>query len=166
APAALAHAGDDERAQLPGRPRVDVDGLHEDIARRVLAVDVEGARGGGVVHEDLDRGAERIARGVDDAAAVERRVGEVGGDRDGGAAGLADLGDGLVERTWERVLARVRRPARDADRRALGGEPAGDRPADATARAGDDRRPSLEDPGSGHAGILANESGPASGRQP
>ena len=97
---------------------------------------------GRVVHQDVGS-AELRDRLADQSFAVFR-LGQVGLDRDRGAAGRADLLGCFADRPGQRRTGRVGGAGDDRDRGALGAEPPGDLRADAPARAGDDRYLAVE----------------------
>ena len=116
-------------------------------------------RGAAALFTRMSTGAPNASRGrATIAAAVERGVGEVGGDRGGPPAAARISATVSSSDPGQRVRARARGAAGDADRGTLGGEPLRDRLADAPAGAGHDGDASLTVTGSRHAGILANES--------
>ena len=96
----------------------------------------------GVVHEDVDRAEGLLRLGYHAAALVDLR--DVRGDGCRLASGLADRGDGALERALELVIALAQRAGDADDPRALRSEARGDRFADAAARPGDEGDPSIE----------------------
>src|SRR3954467_8925503 len=129
APAPLLHLRPYQPRQPDGGEQLLVEVVAPDLVGDVL--ERAGARGPGIVHDDVDL-AERRHRFVVGAL-------DVGGDadvpRNGGDLSLRARADGL-DRLVERAT-----PARDdRDVRARGREPRGDRKADALAAAGDHGR--------------------------
>ena len=104
-----------------------------------LEPQLELPRRGGVVHQDVDRRAERGLRGADDGAAVGVDVGEVGDHRHCVAPGRGDDVDGLLERPRVRALARAQGAGGHRHPGTFGRQPLGDGAPDAAAGAGDQR---------------------------
>ena len=137
---AVPHAGQDELGQLERRPHLDLE--HHPVVLLLERLDGTEPRHGAVVDEHVDRSQRGFGLGHQPGPVLG--TGEVGGDRDGGAAAVDDRLHRLVDRPLERALAGLRRARRDGDARPLGGEAPGDLRADAPAGTGHDRHPSVQ----------------------
>ncbi len=133
APAPLAHRVDDGPAAVHDPVEVDVDGAAP--RGRVGLAELGGSHAlgaavAGVVHQDVD-GADDRASASADAGRHLLVVGDVEADGDGGAAGVADRGHGVLGPLDPDVV--------HDDGGALGGEDPGDAGADVLSGAGHQR---------------------------
>jgi hypothetical protein len=152
--------------KVPGGPDVDLHRLAERHRVHPLEPQLEVASGRRVVHQDLHRRTERVARGAHDEGSVGVDVGEVGGDRPRPTARGLDVGDRLLQRSRVRAVADPQRARRHHDLRALGREPLRDAATDAAAPAGDDRDLPVETPHHDRSSARTVDAAQASARMP
>src|SRR5258706_6840383 len=124
---------------VPSGPDVDLERLAEQGRRHAVVGEVEMARGGGVVDDDVRSLAELRLGAAHDLATVVGAVGQVDRHRRHAAASFLDQAYRLLERASVRAIAGTQR-ARGREHSDAGcGETLGDRAADSPAGACHDR---------------------------